>query len=99
MSQQITREFIEAAACKFFEIKLDDLYSKDRFRPEVHYRFVVWKMLREKLKYKTTTMGKIYHRDRTSISYGIKQVGLDPVIESWYKRFEQFVVENMLICG
>jgi hypothetical protein len=91
----INRLEIEKRACLFFSTNPNALKAKDKKRPEVHYRFIVWRALFEILHIPLASIGRMYGRDHTTVISGIRRAKSDPVISEGYLRFSEYLVEKV----
>lgn len=76
---------IEEAISKASGVSIDDMRGKSRQRNICDARCSVWIVAKDYLKYSYVFMGKIYHRDHTTIMNGVEKMrklkALDGLIE------------------
>lgn len=90
-------EMIEVV-CKALRIDKVSVTSKNRTREYTDARFVLYRLLRDRLNMTYKEIGKLFNRDRVSVFYGIQTA--NELIEAGDKMFiEKFTKANEALTG
>lgn len=71
---------------KMTGISIEELKSKSRKREVVDARFVYFRRAKEKTKHSLAEIGKIVHRDHTTVQHGIKEANQTREVMRLYKK-------------
>lgn len=83
-----------AAEC--FGVSPDALLSHERCRPLMSYRQVVYAAVKRFCGYSYLSVAAVFHRDHSTVMYGIKKVEGDPHLSELYGLLaEQLLVEGV----
>lgn len=71
---------------KMTGISIEELKSKSRKREVVDARFVYYRRAKEKTRHSLIEIGKLVHRDHTTVLHGIKEANKTREVQKLYKR-------------